>query len=148
MALYSERLVMQSHRLSLLLIPSEHRMSSPFITRSHPICLHSNLTYSFDGAYYSLCSHSAAHRQLLMPPSEQVRPSSHSRSIYSHTSRYREQRASVLSAQNASPTTYQTHHFGTHSNTRGNRSTSALDTSLDTPLGTPCALSHTPPSVL
>jgi len=43
-------------------------LSSPFITRLHPICLHSGLTCSFDGAYCSLCSHSAALRQLLMPP--------------------------------------------------------------------------------
>jgi len=46
-------------------------------------------------------------------------------SIYIHTSRYREQfyRLKMLS-----PTTYQTHHFGTHSSTHGNRSSSALDT--------------------
>ena len=43
-------------------------LSSPFIIRLLPICLHSDLTYSFDSTYCSLCSHSASLRQLLMPP--------------------------------------------------------------------------------
>jgi len=54
-------------------------------------------------AYYSLCLHSIALCQLLPPLKEQVRPSSHIRSIYGHTSRYREQRTTVLPAQNTLP---------------------------------------------
>jgi len=51
-------------------------------------------------AYYS---HSTALRQLPPLLEGQVRPLSHIRSIYGHTSRYREQRTTVLSAQNALP---------------------------------------------
>jgi len=54
-------------------------------------------------AYYSLYLHSTSLRQLLPPFQEQVRPLSNIRSIYGHTSRYREQRTTVLSAQNALP---------------------------------------------
>jgi len=41
------RLVTLNHRLSLLLIPSERRVSRFLFTSLHPVCLHSELKYCF-----------------------------------------------------------------------------------------------------
>jgi len=57
----------------------------------------------------------------------------HFQSIYGHTSRYCEPGYPFYQRKVLFPTTYKTHHFGTHSNTHGNQSTSALDPPLDTP---------------
>jgi len=83
----TRHVVTQSRRLSLLLIPSEHRRYVYVLS----VCILFPM--------FTLCRSSPIAAAFLRTST----PLTHLRSIYGHTSRYREQRTTVLSTQNALP---------------------------------------------